>query len=152
MSVVMTWSSYYLILIVRRCPLTEKPLIRVLLLLPGYPAIPSWIPPTLKGLESAVSLGADDPGNATAKQLDDRIWLLWNQDANFLLFRPNRKIGKTIIPGAACIVETDEESRPVSMSEKQLAYWHARFAYPEVFTDMEILNSQFEENDTFWKR
>ena len=97
MSAVMIWSSCFLIPIVRRCLLTEKPLIRVLLLLPGYPAIPSWIPPTLKGLESAVSLGADDPGNATAKQLDDRIWLLWNQDANFLLFRPNRRIGKTIL-------------------------------------------------------
>lgn len=144
MSVVMTWSSYYLILIVRRCPLTEKPLIRVLLLLPGYPAISAWIPPTLKGLESAVSLGADDPGNATAKQLDDRIWLLWNQDANFLVFHPNRKIGKTIIPGAACIVETDEETRPVSMSERRFAFWHARFAFPEVFTDIELLNAQFE--------
>ena len=152
MSAVMIWSSCFLIPIVRRYPLTEKPLIRVLLLLPGYPAIPAWIPPTLKGLESVVSLGADDPGVATAKQLDDRIWLLWNQDANFLLFRPNRKVDKTIIAGAACIVETDEESRPVSMSEKQLAYWHTRFAYPEVFTDMEILNAQFEENDTFWKR
>ena len=144
MSAVMIWSSCYLILIVRRCPLTEKPLIRVLLLLPGYPAISAWIPPTLKGLESVVSLGADDPGNATAKQLDDRIWLLWNQDANFLLFRPNRKIGKTIIPGAACIVETDEESRPVSMTERQFAFWHARFAFPEVFTDVELLNAQFE--------
>jgi hypothetical protein len=145
LSVVMTWNSCFLILIVRRCPLTEKPLIRVLLLLPGYPAIPSWIPPTLKGLESVVSLGADDPGVATAKQLDDRIWLLWNQDANFLLFRPNRKIGKTIIPGAACIVETDEETRPISMSDRQFAFWHTRFAFPEVFTDMEILDSQFEE-------
>ena len=132
--------------------MTEKPLIRVLLLLPGYSATPAWIEPTLKGLESAVSIGADDPCRPAAKQLDDRIWLLWNQDANFLLFRPNRKIGKTIIAGAACIVETDERSRPVSMSEKQLAYWHARFAYPEVFTDMEILNAQFEENDTVWKR
>ena len=125
--------------------MTEKPLIRVLLLLPGYPAIPAWIVPTLKGLESAVSIGADDPCRPVAKQLDDRLWLLWNQDSNFLLFRPNRKIGKTIIAGAACIVETDEESRPISMSEKQLAYWHARFAFPEVFTDMEILDSQFEE-------
>lgn len=144
MSVVMTWSNCFLIPIVRRCPLTEKPLIRVLLLLPGYPAIPAWIPPTLKGLESVVSLGADDPGNATAKQLDDRIWLLWNQDANSLLFHPNRKIGKTIIPGAACIVETDEESRPVSMTERQFAFWHAKFAFPEVFTDIELLNAQFE--------
>ena len=144
MSVVMTWNNCFLILIVRRCPLTEKPLIRVLLLLPGYPAIPAWIPPTLKGLESVVSLGADDPGVATAKQLDDRIWLLWNQDANFLVFHPNRKIGKTIIPGAACIVETDKESRPISMTERQFAFWHARFAFPEVFTDIELLNAQFE--------
>ena len=125
--------------------MTEKPLIRVLLLLPGYPAIPAWVPPTLKGLESVVSLGADDPCNATAKQLDDRIWLLWNQNANFLLFRPNRKIGKSIIPGAACIVETDEETRPVSMGDQQFAFWHARFAFPEVFTDREILDAQFEE-------
>ena len=140
----MIWSNCLPIPIVRRCPLTEKPLIRVLLLLPGYPAIPAWIPPTLKGLESVVSLGADDPGAATAKQLDDRIWLLWNQDANFLVFHPNRKIGKTIIPGAACIVETDEETRPVFMSERQFAFWHARFAFPEVFTDIELLNAQFE--------
>ena len=131
--------------IVRRCPLTEKPLMRVLLLLPGYPAIPAWIPPTLKSLESVVSLGADDPCNATAKQLDDRIWLLWNQEANFLLFCPNRKIGKSIIPGAACIVETDEETRPVPMGDRQFAFWHARFAFPEVFTDREILDAQFEE-------
>lgn len=144
MSAVMIWSSCFLIPIVRHCPLIEKPLIRVLLLLPGYPAIPAWIPPTLKGLESVVSLGADDPGNATAKQLDDRIWLLWNQDANFLVFQPNRKIGKTIIPGAACIVETDKESRPISMTERQFAFWHARFAFPEVFTDIELLNAQFE--------
>lgn len=129
--------------------MTEKPLIRVLLLLPGYPATPAWIEPTLKGLESAVSMGADDPCRSAAKQLDNRIWLLWNQDANFLLFRPNRKIGKTIIAGAACIMETDEESRPVSISENQLTYWHERFAYPEVFTDIEILNAQFEENGTF---
>ena len=129
--------------------MTEKPLIRVLLLLPGYPAISAWIPPTLKGLESVVSLGADDPGNATATQLDDRIWLLWNQDANFLVFHPNRKIGKTIIPGAACIVETDEESRPISMTERQFAFWYARFASPEVFTDMELLNAQFEEVRTY---
>ena len=143
----MIWSSCFLIPIARRYPLTEKPLIRVLLLLPGYPAIPAWIPPTLKGLESVVSPGADDPGNATTKQLDDRIWLLWNQDANFLVFRPNRKIGKTIIPGAACIVETDEEARPVSMGERQFAFWHARFAFPEVFTDREILDAQFDSLD-----
>lgn len=148
MSAVMIWSSCLPIPIVRRCPLTEKPLIRILLLLPGYPAIPAWIPPTLKGLESAVSIGADDPCQPIAKQLDDRIWVLWSQEANFLLFRPNRKIGKTIIAGAACIVETDEETRPISMSDRQFSFWHARFAYPEVFTDMEILDSQFEEINT----
>ena len=125
--------------------MTEKPLIRVLLLLPGYPAIPAWIPTTLKGLESVVSIGADDPCQPIAKQLDDRIWVLWCREANFLLFRPNRKIGKTIIAGAACIIETDEETRPISMSDRQFAFWHARFAYPEVFTDMEILDAQFEE-------
>ena len=143
MSAVMTWSNCFLIPIVRLCPLTEKPLIRGLLLLPGYPAIPTWIPATLKGLESVVSIGADDPCQPIAKQLDDRIWVLWSQEANFLLFRPNRKIG--IIAGAACIVETDEERRPISMSDRQFATWHARFAYPEVFTDMEILDAQFEE-------
>ena len=152
MSAGMIWSSCFLIPIVRHYPLTEKPLIRVLLLLPGYPAISAWISPTLKGFESAVSLGADDPGVATAKQLDDRIWLLWNQDANFLVFQPNRKIGKAIIPGAACIVETDKESRPISMTERQFAFWHARFAFPEVFTDREILYTQFEEVQTNERR
>lgn len=125
--------------------MTEKPLIRVLLLLPGYPAIPAWIPPTLKGLESVVSIGTDDPCQVVAKRIDSRIWVLWSQEANFLVFRPNRRIGKAIIPGAACIVETDEETRPVSMSKTQFACWHVRFAYPEVFTDMEILDAQFEE-------
>ena len=128
--------------------MTKKPLIRVLLLLPGYPATPAWIEPSLKVLESAISIGADDPCKPASKKLTNRIWILWNSEANFLVFRPNRKIGKSILFGAACIVETDENARPVSMSEKQFAYWHAMFAYPEVFTDMEIIDAQFEETQT----
>lgn len=99
----------------------------------------------LDSLQKAVSIGADHQGLIEIIPIDNGVALLCNEEGKLLGLPGNRAFGNDILVGTFYIVGDDKDGNLCSLTDKQIAFYHAMFKVPEVFTDEEIANSLFME-------
>lgn len=81
----------------------------------------------------------------------DGAAILCNEEGKLLGLEGNRRLGNDILVGTFYVVGDTKQGNLCSLNEKQIAFYHAMFKDPEVFTDEEIADSLFFEITDAWK-
>ena len=79
-----------------------------------------------------------------SKKIAKNIYVIYDGEAFLSNAEPNRKIGKTIIVGNLCIVATDDQSVPISLSDEQLLTYAVRFWNIEEFESLDVTESNID--------
>lgn len=125
--------------------------IKVLKVEPGKVPVVVNLNNGLDSLQKAVSEGCDHQGLIEIIPIADGIEILCNEEGKLIGLEGNRRLGNDIIVGIFYVVGDNEEGELCSLTDKQLAFYNAMFATPEVFTDDEIEASLFFEVTDDWE-
>ena len=105
----------------------------------------------LDSLQKAVSEGCESQGLIEIIPIADGAAILCNEEGKLLGLEGNRRLGNDILVGTFYVVGDTKQGNLCSLNEKQIAFYHALFKDPEVFTDEEIADSLFFEITDAWK-
>lgn len=125
--------------------------ITVLKVEPGKVPTVAKLKTGLEQLQKAVSEGCDRQGLIEIIPIAEGVCILCNEEGKLWGLPGNRRIGKDIIVGTFYIIGENEEGELISLTDKQLLFYNAMFAIPEVLTDDEIEASLFFEVTDGWE-
>lgn len=111
--------------------------IRTLLLAPMERPRIVYLNPTKQEFYSM--LGATDV--LESKRIAKNVYALYDGEAFLSDAEPNRRIGKSIIVGNMCVVATDEDSVPISLTDEQLLTYAMKFWNIEEFDNIDVVES-----------
>ena len=119
-------------------------MITVLMIEPGEHPCIALLKPTMQAFNLAVSIGADEIGQAEAKHIGPDVYMIYNTDLYFAGLDGNRKIGKDILAGAIYVIGVNKRKVPRSLREDEIRMYMTRYWKPEFFSDTELLDANLD--------
>lgn len=118
-----------------------KPKIKTLMIEPGKTPEIYYIEPTIKAFRNEVNKGSLSDGDIEAKRIISGVYAIFHKDRFLTSLMPNRAIEDDIISGTMFIVATDDNKKPISLSDAQTSIFTLRFWNPETFDDMDVMEA-----------
>ncbi len=101
--------------------------VRALMIPSQQPPSIAYLYPNMDALRWAVSIGAYEVGNVKSKRLCNRIYIIYNSDYPISELDGNRRVGNMIITGTFYVVATNEYGEMISLTDRQIDIYSARF-------------------------